>query len=82
MRTAFIGIGLPGSGKTTALKELAVQSGAVYIAPYHVCRERNQGRKRVVPDFEMGVMAGWLAACPPAKAEGFDRLVEFNTFEQ
>lgn len=154
MKTAIIGIGLPGSGKTTVLKKLAARNGAAYIcpddirleltgnaadqsrnkevwnetyrrihaelnaghnvvvdatnakqpdrlrliahcrpkadqihgmwfvAPYRVVLERNQGRERVVPDFAMGLMAGWLEACPPTEAEGFDRLVEYNTFKQ
>jgi predicted kinase len=33
MPTAVIGIGLPGSGKTTKLKPMATSSGAVYICP-------------------------------------------------
>jgi len=154
VKTAIIGIGLPGSGKTTVLKELAAKSRATYvcpddirleltgdasnqsrnrevwsetyrrihaeldagrnvvvdatnakkpdrlrliahcrlkadqihgmwfIAPLRVILERNQGRERVVPDFAMGLMAGWLEACPPVEAEGFDQLVEFDTFRQ
>ncbi|HEX6258496.1 MAG TPA: ATP-binding protein [Candidatus Saccharimonadales bacterium] len=151
---ATIGIGLPGVGKTTRLKKLAAESGAVYIcpddirveltgnaddqsrnsevwdvayqrmdaelaagrdivvdatsarrgdrmklvarcrqgadrivgvwftAPYRVCLHRNQQRERVVPEFSMGLMAGWLEAYPPSEAEGFDEVVKVNTCER
>lgn len=154
MKTVTIGIGLPGSGKTTVLTELAAQDGAAYIcpddirleftgdvadqsynqevwretyrrihaaldaghsvvvdatnakkpdrlrliahcrrkadqvqgiwfvAPLRVILERNQRRARVVPDLAIGRMAGWLEACPPTTADGFDQLTKFNTFKR
>ncbi len=151
MPTAYIGIGLPGSGKTTHLKPFAANKGAVYICPddirlemtgdaadqsrnsevwsqvfrlihaalaenrdivvdatnakrperlrmirhcrvkadriegrYYVaripvCLSRVQARARVVPDYRMGFMAGWLDARPPHKEEGYDKLVKIDT---
>ena len=149
MRTVTIGIGLPGSGKTTALKKFAARDRTYYISvddlrkektgnandqsrnsevwaityqlihaaldldrdvvidatnakkpdrikliahcrqkadriiwiwftpSYEVCLLRNQNRDRVVPDFPIGLMAGWLEAHPPALSEGFDQLRKF-----
>lgn len=154
MRTVTIGVGLPGSGKTTELKKLAIQNGSAYVcpddirleltgnaadqsrnrdvwkeayrrihaeldanrdvvvdatnakqpdrlrliahcrlkatqvrgmwfvAPLRVILGRNQGRERVVPDLAMGIMAGWLEACPPMEADGFDQLVKVDTSKQ
>ena len=39
MKTALIGIGLPGSGKSTVLKQLAVLCGAAYICPDDIREE-------------------------------------------
>ena len=146
MKVAIVGIGIPGSGKTTVLKKMADSRGAAYICPddirleftgdpndqtrneevwietyrqihaqldagkdvvidatnakqpdrvklvahcqlkadqvhgmwfatpYDLCLTRNKKRKRRVPDFAIGLMAGLLEACPPTEAEGFDEI--------
>ena len=53
--------------------------GMWFVAPLQVILERNKRRDRVVPDFAMGLMAGWLEACPPKEEEGFDLLVQYDT---
>jgi len=46
---------------------------AVYFdVPLAICRERNAGRHRIVPDDVMERMA--LKLVPPTAAEGFDRI--------
>jgi predicted kinase len=55
--------------------------GVWFNTPYRVCLERNRGRVRVVPEFTMGIMAGWLEACPPTEADGFDQLVVLDPFK-
>jgi len=40
--------------------------------PLEVCRERNAGRHRMVPDEALAKMAARLA--PPSPAEGFARV--------
>ena len=51
MKTLVIGIGIPGSGKTTFLKRLAEERGYAYIAPDDIRAEltgdaRDQSRNR------------------------------------
>jgi predicted kinase len=43
-----------------------------FDAPLEVCRARNRGRERVVPDEALEKMAAKLV--PPSEAEGFDRV--------
>jgi predicted kinase len=43
-----------------------------FNVPLEICRERNRGRQRVVPEEALAGMAARLV--PPSKAEGFDRI--------
>jgi predicted kinase len=43
-----------------------------FNVPADVCRARNRGRRRVVPDEAMEIMQAKLV--PPGPAEGFDRI--------
>lgn len=62
-RQPYIGIG----------QEYGCELEAVFFdVPLEVCRRRNAGRKRVVPDEAMSKMAGKLT--PPSTAEGFHRV--------
>jgi predicted kinase len=54
-------------------REFDCELEAVYFdIPLDVCRERNAGRSRVVPDDVMRAMA--LKLVPPSPAEGFARI--------
>ena len=62
-RRPYIGMG----------KDYGCELEAVYFdVPLEVCRARNAGRPRVVPDEVLARMAAKLV--PPATAEGFDRV--------
>jgi predicted kinase len=62
-RSPYIGIG----------KAFGCELEAVFFdVPLEVCRERNAGRSRVVPDDAMLAMAQRLV--PPSTAEGFARV--------
>jgi len=62
-RRPYIGMG----------KEYGCELEAIYFdVPLEVCRARNAGRPRVVPDDVLAKMAAKLV--PPATAEGFDRV--------
>lgn len=62
-RAPYIGIG----------KSYGCEVEAVYFdVPPEVCRARNAGRARVVPDEAMAAMSKKLVA--PSLAEGFDRV--------
>ncbi len=54
-------------------KEYGCEVEAVFFdVPVEVCRERNAGRARVVPDEALTLMAAKLV--PPGEAEGFGRV--------
>ncbi len=62
-RQPYIGIG----------KSYGCELEAIYFdVPLAVCRERNAGRHRVVPEDALAKMAAKLV--PPSAAEGFDRI--------
>jgi predicted kinase len=66
-RRPYIGIG----------KSYGCELEALYFdVPLEVCRERNRGRPRVVPDEVLVSMAARLV--PPSVAEGFDRVQMFS----
>jgi predicted kinase len=50
-----------------------VMEAVFFDVPLEVCRERNAGRHRVVPDEVLEKMAAKLV--PPAEFEGFDLIV-------
>jgi len=55
-------------------KSYGCEMEAVFFdVPLKVCRLRNSGRSRVVPEDAMALMSSKLA--PPATAEGFDRVI-------
>jgi predicted kinase len=67
-RRPYIGIG----------KSYGCELEALYFdVPLEVCRERNRGRHRVVPDEVLLSMASKLV--PPSMAEGFDRVRTIRT---
>lgn len=67
-RRPYIGIG----------KSYGCEMEALYFdVPLEVCRERNRGRHRVVPDEVLVSMAARLV--PPSMAEGFDRVQTVRT---
>ncbi|MCW5980922.1 MAG: ATP-binding protein [Bryobacteraceae bacterium] len=43
-----------------------------FDAPLAVCKERNRGRARIVPEDALDAMAARLV--PPSRSEGFDRV--------
>jgi predicted kinase len=47
-----------------------------FDTPLEVCKERNRGRARVVPDEAIDIMAARLR--PPSVAEGFDVVIEVS----
>jgi predicted kinase len=54
-------------------RRYGAEAEAVYFdVPLEVCRERNRGRHRVVPDEALEAMAAKLV--PPTPAEGFARV--------
>jgi predicted kinase len=48
-----------------------------FDVPFETCRQRNQARRRIVPDEVLASMAAKLV--PPSTEEGFDRVTVIGT---
>jgi predicted kinase len=61
--------------KTAQLYDCQVEA-MFFDTPLEVCKERNRGRTRVVPDEVMDIMAGRLVT--PTVEEGFDVVMAYR----